>query len=321
MSSISESVASTVDIDEFLTDVTTGLGLPQKRLPSKYFYDERGSELFEAICELPEYYPTRTELSIMKAHAADMAEAIGECEALIELGSGASLKTRYLLDVLEPERYVPIDISADALDAAVKSLESDYPELTIAPDCSDFTQPLDARRHEGPVTVYFPGSTIGNLEDHEAAQLLEHVAAAVDGDGRFLLGIDLQKELEVLLPAYNDAGGVTADFNLNILRRINRELDADFDPDQFTHLALYNREQHRIEMHLRSEKRQEVSVGDAVFEFGVGETICTEYSHKYTVDAVTDMAAEAGLALRNVWTDADSYFAVLLFEPMQAEWD
>ena len=312
MSSVSESLTCTADTGEFLADVAAGLRLPQKRLPSKYLYDERGSELFEAICRLPEYYPTRTELSIMEAHAAEMAEAIGACEALIELGSGASLKTRYLLDELAPERYVPIDISADALDAAVSALEDDYPDLTIDPDCSDFTQQLGEQDHDGPVTVYFPGSTIGNLEDHEAEQLLEHVAEAMGDDGDFLLGIDLQKDLETLLPAYDDAEGVTAEFNLNLLRRINCELGADFDLDRFTHLAVYNAPRHRIEMHLRSAHQHQVAVDGATFSFARGETICTEYSHKYTVEGMTELAREAGLAVRRVWTDADQYFAVLL---------
>lgn len=312
MSSPGQSVTCATTNGEFLADVIAGLRLPQKRLPSKYFYDERGSELFEAICELPEYYPTRTELSIMEAHAADMAAAIGACPTLIELGSGASLKTRFLLDELDPERYVPIDISTDALDGAVRALENDYPELTIDPDCSDFTHGLDAQHHDGPVTVYFPGSTIGNLEDHEAEQLLEHVAAAIADDGRFLLGIDLQKDLEVLLPAYNDADGVTGEFNLNMLRRINRELDADFDLDGFSHQAVYNSQRHRIEMHLRSERRQRVTIDDSVFEFARGETICTEYSHKYTIEGMTQLAREAGLEVRDNWTDENHLFAVLL---------
>ena len=312
MSSVSESLVFPVAADEFLADVSAGLRLPQKRLPSKYLYDERGSELFEAICRLPEYYPTRTELSIMEVHAADMARSIGECAALIELGSGASLKTRFMLDELNPERYVPIDISADALDAAVRTLENDYPELTIDPDCSDFTQQLGELDHEGPVTVYFPGSTIGNLEDHEAEQLLEHVAAAIGDDGTFLLGVDLQKDLETLLPAYDDADGVTAEFNLNILRRINRELDADFDLDGFTHLAVYNAPQHRVEMHLRSERRHQVAVEDDVFEFAAGETICTEYSHKYTIESMTELAREAGMTVQRVWADSHQHFAVLL---------
>lgn len=312
MSSSGESLACTVATDEFLADVLAGLGLSRKRLPSKYLYDERGSELFEAICELPEYYPTRTELSIMEGYCAEMAAAIGACATLIELGSGASLKTRYLLDELVPERYVPIDISTDALDGAVSALEDDYPELTIDPDSSDFTRGLDAQDHDGPVTVYFPGSTIGNLEDHEAEQLLEHVAAAIAGDGSFLLGIDLQKDLDVLLPAYNDAAGVTAEFNLNMLRRINRELDADFELDRFEHQAIYNAPRHRIEMHLRSECRQHVTIDGAVFDFSRGETICTEYSHKYTIEGMTELAGEAGLDVFHVWTDVNRYFAVLL---------
>jgi L-histidine Nalpha-methyltransferase len=313
MPSLSQSVTCTTTNGEFLADVIAGLRLPQKRLPCKYFYDERGSELFEEICRLPEYYPTRTELSIMQTHAGDMAEAIGTCVTLMELGSGASLKTRYLLDELDPGRYVPIDISADALEGAVCALEDDYPELTIDPDCSDFTQGLDAQHHEGPVTVYFPGSTIGNLEDHEAEQLLEHVAAAIGGDGRFLLGIDLQKDLKTLLPAYDDAQGVTAEFNLNMLRRINRELDADFDLDGFTHQALYNADRHRVEIYLRSESHQRVSIDEAVFDFARGETICTEYSHKYTVSGMTQLAREAGLVVEDVWTDVNRLFAVLLF--------
>lgn len=312
MTSAGESAACTAATDEFLADVIAGLRLRQKRLPSKYLYDERGSELFEAICELSEYYPTRTELSIMKTHAAEMAEAIGACTTLIELGSGASLKTRYLLDELGPESYVPIDISTDALDGAVGALQDDYPDLTIDPDCSDFTQGLDAQHHDGPVTVYFPGSTIGNLEDHEAEQLLEHVTAAIGDDGRFLLGIDLQKDLDVLLPAYNDAEGVTAEFNLNVLRRINRELDADFDLDRFAHQAVYNAPQHRIEMHLRSECRQQVTVDGVRFEFARDETICTEFSHKYTIEGMTELARDAGLEVQRVWRDLNRYFAVLL---------
>lgn len=295
----------------FLEDVLDGLSRPRKTLPSKYFYDDRGSVLFDRICELEEYYPTRTELAIMREHAGEMAEAVGERVLLIEYGSGSSVKTHILLEALaSPAGYVPIDISREHLVSAAERIAEQYPRLEVMPVCADYTQdfplprPTDVPRRR---IVYFPGSTIGNFLPERARAFLRRVRHQADG---LLIGIDLRKEAAVLEAAYNDADGVTAAFNMNLLRRINEELGADFDLDAFSHRAVFNDRASRIEMHLVSRRAQVVRLDGQAFGFEEGETICTEYSHKYTVDGFADMAAEAGLELGRVWTDARQYFSV-----------
>lgn len=301
----------------FRDDVFAGLDSPVRTLPSKYFYDETGSRLFDEICELEEYYPTRVEAQIMARHAAAMADLIGRDTRLVEFGSGSSLKTRILLDhLIDPTAYVPIDISADHLLSAADRLSSEYPLLDVSPVIADFTGPLQLPEPPAGTSsqcLYFPGSTIGNFSPETAVELLRKMADLNQGKGQLLIGFDLQKEVAVLEAAYNDRQGVTAAFNKNILRRINRELDADFAVHQFEHLAFYNRAAQRIEMHLVSQCEQQATIAGEPFYFGWGETVRTEYSHKYTVDGFCQMARSGGWSRQQIWTDPDRYFAVGLF--------
>ena len=298
----------------FLRDVLTGLSRPDRRLSCKYFYDRRGSELFEQICELPEYYPTRCELSILERHAEAMAALLGPDVGLIEYGSGSSRKTRLLLDRLAgAPAYIPVDISREHLHRTAKQLERDYPHVAVTPLCADFSKPFALPRIAREVrrrVVYFSGSTIGNLLPAEAAGLLKHIAVLTGPGGGLLIGIDLKKSRAILEPAYDDARGVTAAFNLNLLARINRELGADFALDQFRHRAFYNEAQGRIEMHLVSQTAQTVRLAGQRFAFAAGETICTEYSHKYSLADFRALAADAGLELQHVWTDEAGLFSV-----------
>ncbi|AWM41056.1 Histidine-specific methyltransferase EgtD [Gemmata obscuriglobus] len=299
--------------DQFRADVLAGLSRPQKRLPSKYFYDAAGSQLFDRITELPEYYPTRTELAVMREHAAAMAARCGPRCLLVELGAGSLVKVRLLLDELvAPAGYVPVDVSGEHLRGAARELAADYPGLGVHPVVADFTRPFElppvpaARR-----VVYFPGSTIGNFDPAEADDLLGRVARLVGPGGGLLLGIDLRKDTAVLEPAYNDARGVTAAFNRNLLVRINRELGADFDPAAFRHRAFYNHERSRIEMHLVSAAEQRVQMGGATFAFRAGESIHTENSYKYAPTEFAQRAAACGLRADATWTDANGFFAVM----------
>lgn len=298
--------------DRFAAAVHAGLAKPHKRLPTEYLYDERGSQLFDAICELPEYYPTRTELAIMRAHVHEMAAAIGPDATIIEYGSGSSLKTRVLLDaVVRPAAYVPVDISADYLAGAVDKLAAEYPSLCIAPVAADFTRPFDVPvRGKGQRVVYFPGSTIGNFEPAAAIALLRQMARQVGQGGSVLIGVDLRKSVDVLEPAYDDAAGVTAEFNLNLLRRIQRELGGDLDPARFRHRAYFDDERGRIVMTLVSRCTQLVSIAGQRYRFDEGEAITTEYSHKYTREGFAALAEAAGLTVAQVWTDPAAWFSV-----------
>ncbi|MFL5340282.1 MAG: L-histidine N(alpha)-methyltransferase [Gemmataceae bacterium] len=302
-----------ITANRFLADVLAGLSRPQKQLPPKYFYDAEGSRLFDRITELDEYYPTRTELGIMRQHAGAMAEKCGRGCLLIELGAGSLVKVRLLLERLDcPAGYVPVDVSGDHLRAAARELVRDHPDLTVRPVCTDFTRdfPLPslpaARR-----VVYFPGSTIGNFDPPDADALLLRIARLVGPGGGLLLGVDLRKDRRVLEAAYNDRLGVTAAFNRNLLARINRELGADFDLSAFRHRAFYNSSQSRIEMHLVSLANQWVRIGGAVFLFEEGETIHTENSYKYDLAELSRRTARCGLQVDATWTDERSYFAVL----------
>ena len=304
-------------LKQFRADVLDGLRKPAKELPCKYFYDEHGSKLFDAICELDEYYLTRTELAIMREQAAAMAAAIGPRALLIEFGSGSSLKTRLLLDELDrPAAYVPVDISGSHLAASARRLAEQYPGIDIRPVCADFTGPLELPECETPKrrVVYFPGSTIGNFGPADARRLLRHIRGVCGSGGGLLVGIDLKKDVGILEAAYNDRAGVTAEFNLNVLRRINRELGADFRLDAFAHRAFYNAGHGRVEMHLVSRERQTVHVGGVAIPFAAGETIHTECSYKYAVDEFCGLAAAAELKRTRLWTDREELFAVMLFE-------
>ena len=299
--------------DRFRADVLAGLALPQKRIPPKYFYDAAGSALFDQITELDEYYPTRTELEIMHAHAGEMAARCGPECLLIELGAGSLVKVRLLLDrLVRPAGYVPVDVSGEHLRAAAKELDADYPALAVYPVVADFTRPLEAPPVSAARRVaYFPGSTIGNFDPPEADALLARIARLVGPGGGLLLGVDLRKSPVVLERAYNDVEGVTAAFNRNLLVRINRELEADFDLAAFRHRAFYNAERARIEMHLVSSTDQQVRVGDAMIAFRAGESIHTESSYKHDLADLTRRAAACGLRVEETWTDANRYFAVL----------
>ena len=297
----------------FRDDILRGLSAEERMLPSKYFYDEEGSRLFESICKLPEYYPTRTELSILDNDAPEMAEMLGPECLLIEYGSGSTCKTRLLLNELpDLAGYVPVDIAREQLEESSSALEREYPQLRISPLCSDFTGDLkvpgDAAGKRR--VVYFPGSTIGNLTPGEAVGLLRRTARLCGAQGGLLLGVDQKKEPAVLTQAYNDAAGVTAAFNANMLRRINRELGADFRVDQFWHHAFYNPNESRIEMHLVSRQDQWAAVAGHSFFFAEGETLRTEYSYKYSQRGLQGLALAAGFAVERIWTDPRNYFCV-----------
>jgi len=299
---------------QLLEEALAGLSAPKKTLPCKYFYDERGSALFDRICELDEYYPTRTELSIMEDHGAEMGDALGTGCRLIEYGSGSSLKTRILLDHLEePAAYIPVDISREHLMRSAEAISQRHPEFEVLPVCADFTQPFDvpvSKEGADHTAAYFPGSTIGNFAPPEARDLLGQIATQCgDGDG-LLIGVDLRKDRSVLEAAYNDAEGVTAAFNLNLLRRLNRELGADFRLDAFEHRAHWNEHLGRVEMHLVSQEKQVVQIDGQRIHFAVGETIHTENSHKYGLEEFAELAAEAGFSVARVWTDEPELFSV-----------
>jgi dimethylhistidine N-methyltransferase len=303
-----------VPADSFREDVIEGLSQSQKALPPKYFYDAEGSRLFDRICRLPEYYPTRAELALTRRHLADIARFAGRHCELIEYGSGESLKTRLLLRALRPSVYVPVDISQSALAGAARRLAREFAWLHIFAVTGDFSQPLRlpvfrpraGRRR----VVYFPGSTIGNLTTQEAQAFLAMSRAQVGAGGAMLIGVDVKKDPGVLHAAYNDARGVTARFNLNLLRRINRELCADFDLRRFRHYAFYNAPLGRVEMHLASLVRQAVRIGRHRFEFDAGETIHTENSCKYSVEEFRALAAEAGFKGAKLWQDRQSLFSL-----------
>jgi dimethylhistidine N-methyltransferase len=298
---------------QFLEDVLLGLRAETRTLPSKYFYDDYGSQLFEEICAQDEYYLTRTELDIMHAHAREMAELFGPTCLLIEYGSGSSTKTRLLLDALaDPAGYVPIDISRGALLASADSLSAAYPDLEILPVCADYTDAFQlpvpgkavARR-----IAYFPGSTIGNFDRASARRFLRQVAEVCRGGG-LLIGVDLQKDFNILHHAYNDAQGITARFNKHLLERINDELDADFQLAQFAHYAFYNPQAARVEMHLVSQQAQTIHIGQTPIVFRRGESIWTESSYKYALADFAALAASVGFSVERVWTDARELFSV-----------
>ncbi len=298
----------------FRSDVIHGLQQPNKELPSKFLYDERGAQLFEQITRLDEYYPTRTELAIMQHHGAEMAALLGPRCLLIEYGSGSSTKTRLLLDALEEQAgYVPIDISkAQLLDVAAQIAER-YPALEVLPVCADYTAYYEVPVPEQPVArrvVYYPGSTIGNFHPEQARKFLQSIADVCGRNGALLIGVDLKKDPVVLHHAYNDGAGVTAAFNLNLLTRVNQELSGDFQLDSFRHYAFYNPQAGRIEMHLVSLREQTVLLGDNEIRFKRGESIWTESSYKYTLDEFARLAAEAGFEVERVWTDAAERFSV-----------
>ena len=303
----------------FLSDVLDGLSHPQKRLAAKYFYDTRGSEIFEEITELEEYYPTRTEIGILESRAASIAALAGPGVVLIEPGAGATRKVRILLDALEaPAAFMPTDISGEHLVAAAGQLAADYPHIQIIPVIADYTRgvdlPLPAGAETAKRVVFFPGSTIGNFDRGEAAVFLRRMAELVGSGGGVIVGADLKKDPTVLVAAYDDAKGVTAAFNKNLLVRMNAELDANFDLDAFRHRAIWNEAKGRIEMHLESLRAQNVTIDGRRFTFDAGETIHTENSHKFTIAEFQAMAKTSGLSPRAAWTDPQERFSVHYLE-------
>jgi dimethylhistidine N-methyltransferase len=306
------------EVGQFYKDVLRGLRAPQKELPCKYFYDERGSQLFDQICELDEYYLTRTELGILRANARALADRLGRDCLLIEFGSGSGLKTQVLLDhLVEPAAYLPVDIAHPHLGRSVLALARRYPDLEVRPVCADFTERIElprctrrARRR----VIFFPGSTIGNFGPEAATDLLRGIAALGGPGVGLLIGVDLEKNASLLEPAYNDRQGVTAAFNVNLLARINRELGADFPLLGFRHHAFYNQSLGRVEMHLISNHALTVQIGDVSVAFEAGESIRTECSYKYSLEQFHHLAANAGLRVVDVWTDDRGLFSVQYLE-------
>jgi len=311
----SPSIDSLPSRDGFLSETIAGLSQPQKMLPCKFFYDERGSRLFNEICELEEYYPTRAENQILRDNINEIAGLIGRGCRLVEFGSGTSAKTRHLLTHLpDMSEYIPIDISGRQLVESAVQLASEYPELEINPLEADYSEILElpnTKQKPKRTVAFFPGSTIGNLQPDEAMAFLRNIAFLCGNDGGLLIGVDRKKEKRILEAAYNDQKGVTAKFNLNILERANRELGADFDLSAFHHRAPYNEIHGRIEMHLVSKCPQIVRVDSQDFSFQEGEYITTEYSYKYTLKGFEQLALKAGFELLKHWEDPGQLFSVL----------
>jgi dimethylhistidine N-methyltransferase len=315
------STQSVLDLEpasaDFLAEAIAGLTATPRTLPCKFFYDERGSELFQKICELPEYYVTRAELQILKNQGRDITKHLGPGIELIGLGTGAGTKTRLLLDELrEPIAYVPVDISKEQLQQSSAQFRKLFPDLEVLPVCADYLQPVTLptpKRKPERRVIYFPGSTIGNFEPNIALDFLQRIRRVSGKEGGLLIGVDLKKDRNILERAYNDAQGVTAQFNLNLLTRANRELGADFDLNHWKHRAIYNAEAGRIEMHLISEADQTVHVADHEFHFHAGEKIVTEYSYKHSQQGFSALAAQADFRLAHMWTDDRHLFGVFYF--------
>ena len=308
---------SPLESSDFFADVIAGLSGSPRSIPCKYFYDERGAMLFQKICELPEYYVTRTEIDILDRNRADIASRLGPNIELIGLGTGAGTKTRILIEALEsPAVYIPVDISERQLRESTVLFREIFPNVEILPVCADYLQPVvlpSPSRKPARNVVYFPGSTIGNFEPNEALEFLHRIANVSCRDGGLLIGVDLKKDQRVLEAAYNDSASVTAQFNLNLLERVNRELAADFDLDQWRHRAIYNSSAGRIEMHLISEIDQFVHLDDQKFHFRRGEKIITEFSYKYAPEEFAELAGKAGFEFAQMWSDDARLFGVFYF--------
>jgi L-histidine Nalpha-methyltransferase len=303
--------------ESFRDAVLSGLGREPKSLPCKFFYDARGSALFEAICEVPEYYLTRAEMAILETYAGAIAERIGPHCRLIELGSGSSRKVRLLLNALEaPLAYVPVDISRDFLRDAAAKIAADFPELQIAAVCADYTKPFELPALSGPPgkrVGFFPGSTIGNFEPDSVVGFFVHCGRLLGPGAEMLVGVDVKKDKAILDAAYNDAAGLNAEFNLNLLHRISKELDSDIEIDNFEHVAFYNPNEGRVELYIRSKKAQSATIAGRRFSFAAGELIHTENSYKYAIPEFRELAARAGFAALDTWTDRDGKFSVHYF--------
>jgi L-histidine Nalpha-methyltransferase len=318
MSLLSEKTANVAEPERLFAqeraEILAGLQAAQKQISPKYFYDQRGSKIFDRICELPEYYPTRTEAGIMAAHFDEIARCVGPRAAVIEFGAGSNAKARALLEHLEaPIAYVPVEISGDYLREQAEELERDFPGLSIEPVVADFTKPFDLPAH--PIEpernlIFFPGSTIGNFTRADARDLLEHMRSEAKPGGALLIGVDLVKSADTVAAAYNDRSGVTAEFNLNVLHHLNDGLGTNFRPELFRHEAIYDDEFDRIEMRLISLARHTVDLAGEAIEFERGEHIVTEYSHKYSIGGFASLATRAGWRHERVWTDDAALFSV-----------
>ncbi|UTW06871.1 L-histidine N(alpha)-methyltransferase [Pseudomonas benzenivorans] len=298
--------------DSLREESLQGLARTPKAISPKFFYDRRGSELFEQICRQPEYYPTRTEELILRRAAHEIAEIAGHSANLVELGSGASRKVRLLLEAMHPSSYLGVDISRDFLLSSARRLAADYPWLEVHAACADFSQPMSLPEEalgEQPL-AFFPGSSIGNFDPQQARDFLRNLHAQLPHGAGLLIGVDLVKDTAILEAAYNDEAGVTAAFNLNLLERLRGELDCDVDPARFVHRAFFNAAQSRIEMHLLSPEAQEVRIEDEHFAFAAGESLHTENSYKYSLDGFVALAAQAGFKAMAVWTDRRQLFSV-----------
>jgi dimethylhistidine N-methyltransferase len=302
-----------VDVE---TEVLEGLSESQKRIPPKYFYDEAGSRLFEAITELPEYYLTRTELAIFDAHMDAIAESVGHGVALVEYGSGSSLKVRRVLEKVAPAAYVPVDISGEHLVEMARDLAEDFPAMAIYPTCTDFTDTFELPPPVAgmPKAGFFPGSSIGNFDPAGARDFLSRVHGTLGDGARFIVGVDLKKDADILEAAYNDASGITAEFNLNLIRHLGERLDADLDPERFEHRAEYDADTGAIQMFLDVTEPHEVAIGGEVIRFAAGEAIHTEDSFKYDPDEFVTLAEESGFVERGRWLDPRQWFAVFVLE-------
>lgn len=300
------------DLGDFRANILAGLKADQKYIAPKYFYDTQGSKLFDQICERPEYYPTRTEIGLLRDYSAQIAATIGPDALLFELGSGSSIKIRLLLEAIQPKSYVPMDISKKHLFQSASSLAKNYPWLEVHAICVDYAGPwnLPPGLKGKNRIAFFPGSSIGNLTFEEAVDLLKRIGRLVGNDGGLLIGVDLIKDIGVLEAAYNDQQKVTAAFNKNLLVRLNRELGANFQVDRFKHLAFYNQELERIEMHLVSEVNQVIRISNELIHIKAGETIHTENSHKYSISGFHRLAQCAGFKPVKVWTDRDNLFSI-----------
>jgi L-histidine N-alpha-methyltransferase len=318
MSLLAEKSANVANAEEMFAEeraeIIAGLKAPQKRISPKYFYDQRGSELFDAICTLPEYYPTRTEFGIMERYLPEIADLVGPGAAVIEFGAGSSAKARRLLAALhEPVAYVPVEISGEYLNGQAEELARDFPDVSVVPVVADFTKPFDLPVHPTMPQrnlVFFPGSTIGNFTRSDARGLLEIMRQEAKPGGTLLVGVDLLKDVRILEAAYNDVQGVTAEFNRNVLCHLNAALGADFESEQFVHEAVYDERRERIEMRLISTTDQVVHIDGEEIRFAGGEHIVTEYSHKYSIEGFSGLARQAGLTPEAFWTDPDELFSV-----------
>ncbi|MBT3992379.1 MAG: L-histidine N(alpha)-methyltransferase [Rhodospirillaceae bacterium] len=303
------------ETDDFLGEALAGLALPQKSIPPKFFYDAAGSKIFDQICEAPEYYVTRTEIALMEDIQAELNALVAPGSIAVEYGCGSSLKIRALLSALpDPAEYLAIDISRTHLINTVKEIAADYPNIRVGAICADFSDALEwpeqASLENAPRLAFFPGSTIGNQTPEEAVQFLARVRHMVGDEGYLLIGVDLKKDVDILNRAYNDAAGYTANFNLNLLHRMKRELGAQLDVSNFAHDAFYNEAAGRIEMHLISQRDQSVELGGQSFSFKKGESIHTENSYKYSIADFEDLARQSGFEALKSWTDADNLFSI-----------